>query len=100
MSGTSVSTPIAVGIAAMIIAFLNKKNDLDIEDKEHNLDQPKEWRIRGTTGMGRVLARMCRESNGLRLLSPRLMWEKDSRRKAHPITILGFLSEWEGYELN
>ncbi|KAH7173727.1 ankyrin repeat-containing domain protein [Fusarium flagelliforme] len=100
MSGTSVSTPIAVGMAAMIIAFLNKKNDWDVEKKEQNLDKTKEWRIRGTMGMGRVLTRMCRDSNGLRLLSPKLMWEDDSRRNSDPIAILGLLSSWEGYEVS
>ncbi|PTD07171.1 Ankyrin-3 [Fusarium culmorum] len=99
MSGTSVSTPIAVGMAAMIIAFLNKTNEWGKDDKAGLLGRIKEWRIRGTEGMGRVLENMCRDINGLKLLSPKLMWEDDTVPDPKPIQILAFLSFFEGREI-
>ncbi|CEF79369.1 unnamed protein product [Fusarium graminearum] len=99
MSGTSVSTPIAVGMAAMIIAFLNKTNEWGQDDKAGLLGRIKEWRIRGTEGMGRVLENMCRDINGLKLLSPKLMWEDDTVPDPKPIQILAFLSFFEGCEI-
>ncbi|KAL6915741.1 hypothetical protein FSST1_007236 [Fusarium sambucinum] len=99
MSGTSVSTPIAVGMAAMIIAFLNKTNAWPPDAKANCLGRIKEWRIRGTAGMGRVLENMCRDINGLKLLSPKLMWEDCTVPNPEPIQILGFLSYYEGHEI-
>jgi hypothetical protein len=99
MSGTSVSTPIAVGMAAMIIAFLNKTNAWPPDAKANCLGRIKEWRIRGTAGMGRVLENMCRDINGLKLLSPKLMWEDCPVPNPDPIQILGFLSQYEGHEI-
>lgn len=76
MSGTSVATPIAVGMAAIILAFLNKTNVWKQEEKEHWLSRTKERRVRSTTGMRRVLEQMCRDRNCVKLLLPRLMWER------------------------
>ncbi|KAJ4267328.1 hypothetical protein NW762_003432 [Fusarium torreyae] len=75
MSGTSVSTPIAVGMAAIILAFLNKTNEWSPDVKRQWLERTKERRIRSTKGMGRLLEHMCRDRNGLKVLSPKLMWE-------------------------
>lgn len=77
MSGTSVSTPIAVSMAAMILSFLNKTNAWSPEQKRRWLDRSKERRLRSTRGMGRLLEHICRDRNGLKVLSPRLMWEGD-----------------------
>ncbi|KAM0244372.1 hypothetical protein ACHAP5_006279 [Fusarium lateritium] len=95
MSGTSVATPIAVGMAAMILAFLNKTNVWNQEEKEDWLSRTKERRIRSTTGMRRVLEQMCRDRNGLKLLSPRLMWERLPDKIPPARQILYDLAGWE-----
>jgi hypothetical protein len=95
MSGTSVATPIAVGMATMILAFLNKTNVWKQEEKEDWLSRMKERRIRNTTGMRRVLEHMCRDRNGLKLLSPRLMWERCFDKSPSAVQILYNLARWE-----
>ncbi|KAF4451363.1 ankyrin repeat domain-containing protein [Fusarium austroafricanum] len=94
MSGTSVSTPIAVGMAAMILAFMNKTNSFSLEEKRKSLDRTREWRIRSTTGMGRMLEHMCRDINGLKILSPKLMWERPPIPDPSEVQVLGFLGQW------
>jgi hypothetical protein len=79
MSGTSVSTPIAAGMAAMILAFLNKTNEWNEKKKREWLDWSKERSIRSTAGMRRVLERMCRNSERLVVLSAELMWEQNPK---------------------
>ncbi|WZH48130.1 peptidase S8/S53 domain-containing protein [Fusarium acuminatum] len=95
MSGTSVATPIAVGMAAMILAFLNKTNAWEQEEKEDWISRTKERRIRSTTGMRRVLEQTCRDRNGLKLLSPRFMWEKPVGKIPRAEQILYDLAGWE-----
>ncbi|KAK2594367.1 hypothetical protein QQS21_007927 [Conoideocrella luteorostrata] len=90
MSGTSVATPIAVGMAAMILAFLNTTSTWSPEQKRQWLDRSKERRLRSTRGMGRLLEHICRDRNGLRILSPKLMWEDDP--DARPLYILSLIS--------
>lgn len=90
MSGTSVATPIAVGMAAMIIAFLNKTNAWSPARKVKLLRQDKEQKLRSTRGMGKLLEDMCRDRNGVKVLSPSLMWEDDPT--ADPEGILADLS--------
>lgn len=75
MSGTSVSTPIAVGMAAMILAFLNTTNLWSPSEKRQWISLSKEDHLRSTRGMRQLLEHMCRERAGLRVLSPKLMWE-------------------------
>ncbi|KAL3957395.1 hypothetical protein ACCO45_007973 [Purpureocillium lilacinum] len=87
MSGTSVATPIAVGMAAMVLAFLNRTNAWTPSQKRQWLDRSKERRLRSTRGMGRLLEHMCRDRNGLKVLSPKLMWEEDP--DADPLGVLG-----------
>ena len=70
MSGTSVATPIAVGMAAMVLAFLNRTNAWVPRQKRQWLDRTTERRLRSTRGMGQLLEHMCRDRNGLKVLSP------------------------------
>ena len=77
MSGTSVATPIAVAMAAMILAFLNSTNAWPPGEKRQWLERSKERRLRSTRGMGRLLEHMCRDRGGLKILSPKLMWEEN-----------------------
>ncbi|KAH7143369.1 ankyrin repeat-containing domain protein [Fusarium sp. MPI-SDFR-AT-0072] len=78
MSGTSVSTPIAVGMAAMILAFLNSKNICSEKERRTTwLRRSIEGSLRSTRGMGRLLEHMCCDFNGLKVLSPKLMWVQD-----------------------
>lgn len=89
MSGTSVATPIAVGMAAMILAFLNKTNVW--EDKEKWLGRSNEGKLRSTMGMRHLLQHMCRERDGLNVLSPSLMWEEDAN--ANPLRVLSDMAQ-------
>jgi subtilisin family serine protease len=91
MTGTSVSTPIAVGMAAMILAFLNTTSHWSQEVKREWLDRSKERRLRSTRGMGRLLEQICRDRNGLRVLSPKLMWEDNPN--ANPFQVLNIISQ-------
>ncbi|KAJ6438339.1 hypothetical protein O9K51_08931 [Purpureocillium lavendulum] len=91
MSGTSVATPIAVGMAAMVLAFLNRTNAWTPSQKRQWLDRSKERRLRSTRGMGRLLEHMCRDRNGLKVLSPKLMWEED--QDAEPLKVLGEMAQ-------
>ncbi|UNI18714.1 hypothetical protein JDV02_004967 [Purpureocillium takamizusanense] len=91
MSGTSVATPIAVGMAAMVLAFLNRTNAWTPSQKRQFLDRSKERRLRSTRGMGRLLEHMCRDRNGLKVLSPKLMWEDD--QDADPLKVLGEMAQ-------
>lgn len=91
MSGTSVATPIAVGMAAMILAFLNRTNAWSPEMKRQWLDRSKERRLRSTRGMGRLLEQMCRDRNGLKVLSPKLMWEENP--DLEPLQVLSNMSQ-------
>ncbi|KAF5024992.1 hypothetical protein F66182_2943 [Fusarium sp. NRRL 66182] len=97
MNGTSVSTPIAVGMTAMILAFLNKTNEWSPEVKREWLDRTKERRLRSTKGMGRFLEYMCRDRNGLKVLAPELMWEQCPDEP--PLKILGSLGQYEARRL-
>lgn len=77
MSGTSVSTPIAVGMAAMILAFLNQRNVWKPSDKAHWLGLAQEDELRTTNGMRRLLEYLSLEREGLKVLPPKLMWNND-----------------------
>jgi subtilisin family serine protease len=86
MSGTSVATSIAAGMAAIIIAFLNKTNAWPPDGKRQWLSHIKERRLRSTRGMRKLLEDMCRDRNGAKILSPLLMWEDDLA--AGPLQVL------------
>lgn len=91
MSGTSVSTPIAVSMAAMILAFLNRTNAWSPEQKRQRLDRSKEGRLRSTRGMGRLLEHICRDRDGVKVLSPLLMWDDD--QDLEPLEVLRKLAQ-------
>ncbi|GAO19176.1 hypothetical protein UVI_02014640 [Ustilaginoidea virens] len=91
MSGTSVSTPIAAGMTAMILAFLNTTSAWSPEQKRQWLDRSTERRLRGTRGMGRLLAHICRDRSGLKVLSPKLLWEENP--EAGPLKALSLVSQ-------
>lgn len=91
MTGTSVSTPVAVGMAAMILAFLNTTSAWSPTQKREWLDRWKERRLRSTRGMGRLLEHICRDRSGLKVLSPKLMW--DETPDANPLQILSNISQ-------
>lgn len=77
MSGTSVSTPIAVGMTAMILGFLNQRNVWKPTDKLHWLGLAQEDELRTTGGMRRLLEYLCLDREGLKVLPPKLMWNND-----------------------
>ncbi|VUC32730.1 unnamed protein product [Clonostachys rosea] len=92
MSGTSVSTPIAVGMAAIILGFLNMTNEWDPQVKETWLGRIHEREIRRTRGMRKLLAHLCRDRNGVKILSPYLMWEDNHGIGDEPLQALNLIA--------
>ncbi|KAH7324147.1 peptidase S8/S53 domain-containing protein [Stachybotrys elegans] len=97
MSGTSVSTPIAVGMVSMILAFLNQTNVWSQNTKRQYLKRSTERRLRSTRGMGRLLEKLCRDRNGIKILSPKLMWEHE--QELSPLQVLGIIAQYEADRL-
>ncbi|KZZ91025.1 Peptidase S8/S53, subtilisin/kexin/sedolisin [Moelleriella libera RCEF 2490] len=91
MSGTSVSTPIAVSMAAMILAFLNTTTHWSLQMKREWLSFTQERRLRRTRGMRCLLQHMCRDRSGFQVLSPNLMWERNPN--GGPFQALGLMAE-------
>ncbi|CAH0019890.1 unnamed protein product [Clonostachys rhizophaga] len=92
MSGTSVSTPIAVGMAAIILGFLNMTNVWDPQTKEAWLGRVHEFNIRRTRGMRKLLTHLCRDRNGVKILSPDLMWEDNHGIGDDPLQALNLIA--------
>ncbi|CAG9947654.1 unnamed protein product [Clonostachys rosea f. rosea IK726] len=92
MSGTSVSTPIAVGMAAIILGFLNMTNVWDPQVKETWLGRVHEREIRRTRGMRKLLTHLCRDRNGVKVLSPDLMWEDNHGIGNDPLQALNLIA--------
>jgi subtilisin family serine protease len=75
MSGTSVATPIAVGIAAMVVDFLRQLP----RDVDQNLEFLVERQLRSKKGMNAVLKRLTEERDGFMYIAPWILFCDDRK---------------------
>jgi hypothetical protein len=73
MSGTSVATPIAVGIAAMVVDFLRQTN------ADQNSEFLVERQLRSKKGMNAVLKRLTEERDGFMYIAPWILFCDDRK---------------------
>jgi hypothetical protein len=75
MSGTSVATPVAVGIAAMVVGYLRS-----LPRAEHeNFDFLMEQKLRSKKGMNAVLKKLTEERDGFMYIAPWILFCDDRK---------------------